>query len=172
MNKLERLLQKCNKLIEPGGGTAQEYNDALRELGRHLQTLHAKGKVYIENDSMHILSANDILNIRAFVKEAGMYPPYEEGGVVDEHRFTEAIAYCHMDLSKVIEESNTKYHVSYYYYRGDNNPKGVPAALADLLLRIFRICCYFDIDIESVLLEKHELYKKSSMEHKKKTDKP
>lgn len=164
MTKLERLLHKCAKLTEPEGGTAQEYNETLRKLGRHLYSLYANGKIIIEDENIHIYSSNTILNISSFVKDVGNYPPNEEYNEIEEHRFSEEIAHCHIDLSRVIEESNSKYHVSYKYYRGDDNPKGVPAALADLILRVFRICFYFEIDIESVLIEKHELHKRKYME--------
>lgn len=167
MNKLERLLQKAKKLQEPGAGTVQEYNETLLDLGRHVLNLYVKGKLKIEKNSVCKIRDENLLNLSSFVKEAGKYPPAGKDREVDECRFTEAIAYCHLDLSKVTEEAaSSRYHVTYNYYRGDNNPRGVPAALADLILRVFRICNYYEIDIETVMNEKHEHYKKNLEENK------
>lgn len=164
MRRLERLLHKCRKLKEPGVGTVEEYNDTLRELGHHLLDLYLQGKVKLEDDAAQIITVDDLLNIKNFIKETGKYYPCRKGSKA-EAKFTEAIAECLTDLYNIIVESNKGYHVSYYYYRGDNNPQGVPGALADLILKLFHICYTFDIDIQSVLIEKHELYKNNYKEN-------
>lgn len=169
MRRLERLLQKCKKLKEPGIGTAEEYNDTLRELGHHLLELYLQGKIKLESDTVQVVSADDLLNIRGFVKESGKYYPANKEDKVENPKFTESLAACLTDIYNIIVEEGKGYHVSYYYYRGDNDPKGVPGAIADLILKLFHICYTYDIDIQSVLIEKHELYKNGSKE-KKKTD--
>lgn len=157
MRRLERLLQKCRRLKEPGAGTAEEYNDTLRELGHHLLELYLQGKIRLDEGAVQIVTADDLLNIKGFIKETGKYLPSEKTGKAE--KFTEAVAACLTDFYNIIVESNKGYHVSYYYYRGDNNPQGVPGALGDLILKLFHICYTFDIDIQSVLIEKYELYK-------------
>lgn len=167
MGRLERLLQKCWKLKEPGAGTAQEYYDALRDLGHQFLKLYLQKKIKIGEDAIQVLTADDLLNIRGFIKETEKYFPDMAENKKDTLPFTEAIASCLTDFYTIIQESNKGYHVSYYYYRGDNDPKGVPGAMADLILKIFYICSIYDIDIETVLIEKYELYKKKYNENEK-----
>ncbi len=152
-------MNKCRKLREPGAGTAQEYNDSLRQLGYHMLELYLQGKVSVEDDILHAAAAADQLNISGFIKEAGKYFIYKKD-TEEETKFTEAIASCLTDLYNIFVESENGYHVSYYYYRGDNKPQGVPGALSDLMLKIIGICYEYEIDIETVMIEKYELCKK------------
>ncbi|WP_207726421.1 hypothetical protein [Anaerocolumna chitinilytica] len=160
MRRLERLLKKCRKLKEPGAGTAQEYNDNLRQLGYQLLELYIKGKISIEDDIIQIAAEADQLNISGFIKEAGKYFSYKKNNG-ENAKFSEAIASCLMDFYNIVVESDNGYHVSYYYYRGDNKPQGVPGALSDLILKLFGICYEYEIDIETVMTEKYELCKKN-----------
>ena len=43
--------------------------------------------------------------------------------------------------------------------------EGVPSELADVVIRIMDICEYYGIDLEKVILEKHEYNKKREFKH-------
>ena len=54
------------------------------------------------------------------------------------------------------------------YYREDDKPEGVPAELADVVIRCFDMADYYGIDLEEAILEKHEFNKTRPYKHGKK----
>ena len=159
MTKLKRLLKKCLDQNNPNTGTAESFNSALKDLGRWVLTLYTNGKLTIDNDKSSAVHIYEELNIKDFIEEIGNlsedYGYWKGRGKT----FGELIADCHFDLSKVLEEEKLGYHASYTYYREDSEPLGVPAGLADVIIRIFVICYHYEIDIEKILIEKREDYK-------------
>lgn len=118
-----------------------------------------------------------MLNINEFVKEVGENA-VSHGWWDEERSFGELIALCHSELSEALEEyrNGRKTDETYYSIRDEerdhgmnrtimSKPEGIPSELADVIIRIFDMCHHYGIDIETMLLEKHEFNKSRPYKH-------
>ncbi len=108
-------------------------------------------------------------------------------GWYDEQRsFGDLIALCHTELSEAFEEYRNGYKADEVYGKGYPEtkmsvkvfeetytdrvkPEGVPFELADAIIRIFDMCGYYGIDIESAIRIKHKFNKTRPYKHGGKT---
>ena len=72
-----------------------------------------------------------------------------------ERNFGELIALCHSELSEALEESRKGKGFTETYYREDGKPE------------VNKLCEHYGIDLEAILLEKHEFNKKRPYKHGK-----
>ena len=135
------------------------------------------------------LEGGKMLNINEFVKEVGENA-VAHGWWDEERSFGELIALCHSELSEALEEyrqgnlpTETYYSCNQcgekctYVEKQFNNcthkqgltihgkPEGIPSELADVIIRIFDMCHHYGIDIESMLIDKHEFNKSRPYKH-------
>ncbi|MDF2487302.1 MAG: hypothetical protein K0R46_3470 [Herbinix sp.] len=126
-----------------------------------------------------------MLQLSEFVKEVGENAIAHGWWNGQERSFGELIALCHSELSEALEEHrNGKQPTDTYYLcksmpNSDDfircnkkceeckhgKPEGIPSELADVIIRIFDMCHHYGIDIESMLIEKHEFNKSRPYKH-------
>ena len=60
----------------------------------------------------------------------------------------------HCELSEMLEEFRNGKKPNEIYYGPDGKPEGMPIEIADLVLRACDFCGYFNIDLETAIIEK------------------
>lgn len=99
----------------------------------------------VQEDVLYVLG---VLGFNGFANEKahgfGESPP------------AEAIALMHSELSEALEEIRAGHMLNETYYNPDKptKPEGVPAELADVIIRVVGFCARHNIDIGAAVLEK------------------
>lgn len=80
----------------------------------------------------------------------------------EERTFGEIVALCHSELSEALEEYRNGMPEIYYE---DGKPEGTAVELIDCVIRIFDYLGKTEVDVEQILLEKHNYNKKRPYRH-------
>ena len=78
--------------------------------------------------------------------------------------FPELVALAHSELSEALEDYRNGRDCNETYLEGEK-PCGIPSELADLFIRVFDMCGYYNIDLEEALKIKMEYNEKRPYRH-------
>jgi len=87
------------------------------------------------------------------------------GWWVEERSFGEVIALCHSELSEALEEHRNGKSPTEVYFREDGKPEGIGMELADVIIRIMDYCGHVGIDLQEMILTKHEFNRSRPYRH-------
>jgi len=85
--------------------------------------------------------------------------------------FGEIIALIHSEASEALEEYRNGHEPNETYYPNKPplteicKPEGIPSELADIVIRVMDYCGHEGIDLEKIILEKHEYNKTRPYKH-------
>lgn len=80
-----------------------------------------------------------------------------EHGWWDEDRpFTEVVALIHSEISEALEEYRGGHGETEIFFGEGGKPEGIPVEMADAVIQIMDWCGRKGVDLESVILRKHE----------------
>jgi NTP pyrophosphatase (non-canonical NTP hydrolase) len=105
-----------------------------------------------------------INGLAEFVKDVH-HNAVEHGWYDEGLNFTEKLLMIYSEVGEVLEEYRNNRKYTETYYREDGKPEGIPAELADIVIRVFDLCGACGIDIESAIIEKHEFNKTRPYRH-------
>lgn len=139
------------------------------ELAEHIMCLeHNYNVLDEENENMYsnYRKAPDMTpTIRKWVDE--VHDNAKAHGWYDgkKKNFGELLMLVVTEVAEVMEEYRNGKGFKETYYTDNGKMKGIPSELADIVIRVFDICGYYNIDIEDAIRKKHEYNKKRPYKH-------
>ncbi|MCD8206453.1 MAG: hypothetical protein LUD72_00795, partial [Bacteroidales bacterium] len=97
--------------------------------------------------------SGDMTEIEMLIDESHQ-TAIEHGLWDDQPGFGTEIALCHCELSEALQAYRDGDSLTHLGHDGEGTPIGIPTELADCVIRIFDICGYYGIDLETAITEK------------------
>lgn len=88
----------------------------------------------------------------------------EHGWWEDDRPFSEIVALCHSELSEALEAARNG---ELFVWDNRGKPDGVAVEMIDCIIRILDWCAKENLDVEEIVLKKHEYNKKRPYKHGK-----
>jgi len=82
----------------------------------------------------------------------------------EERSFPEILMLCVSELAEALEEYRNGHAPTDIYYDGEK-PEGIPVELADCVIRILDYAGHVGLDLERIIIDKHEFNKSRPYRH-------
>ena len=91
----------------------------------------------------------------------------KKGWYEEERNIPELLALIHSEVSEALEEYRKSgiTHINFVCDDFPKKPEGFPIEIADVLIRVFDLCGYLDIDIEEAIALKMKYNESRSYRH-------
>ncbi len=89
----------------------------------------------------------------------------EKGWWEHDRNIGEILSNIHAEVSEAWEEYRSGKSIECYFCDEYGKPEGFFVELADVIIRILDLCAKHDVDIEQIILEKHEYNKTRPYKH-------
>ncbi len=93
---------------------------------------------------------------------------FHDEEIYDRTVFASKLALIHSEVSEVLEELRNGSPLTHNWQIFPEKPEGIPAELADIVIRVFDLAGWVGIDLETAIIEKLDYNQTRSHKHGKK----